>query len=718
MHAALAFLLVFGLSGCKPTDFFIDKIIAPQAEQVDENNPDKILVNSPDAQQESSALAALDWTEDSPKTENVQSLVTWSSDPNSILSTHHSVFDLSARFPGILASDGVALAFNADSSLQGEVDPDQDTQRDDVSPSGAANSSRQSDEPTTQGVEATQMTTEGISDSEDSATGNQAAGDSKGDGGPSSDDGSESDGDADGGDSDGEDDGGGVSPDPGTDPGRTPDYSGYNGEVPLVKTNELLTEIPQADSVGVIGKQAAVAVQAIGGKGAISAMSAFDYAYKDLNSTSSFSDVFASNANEWDASSVYLWDAGSSSSETVDLSTIDAAKLVEACGFDGVVFYDQDLVPDINSALPEDVKREAYGYNIRFLNLSFSSVRNMSDSAYAIGQVLSESTSIGQASSVANASAYMDTLESIQTSFRNLLRDTVYLNVVTDAQTATPTTSRGASLATQLVLFSDYGQDDYKPLNTWLSCAGVTPSTVGYSVENSTGKGNLSFLCPVDGTFTLNGTGNALSRWKAAGYVVNRMTETTGTAGVISGNKGGLGSADSPYLVCAGSSDGSMSNTDVRDQVRSSIGSYVSGWGVTIYSAFPYKGTNFDIPSGSGFTNTSIGLGGGGGRTNPLTEIQTINTTVRANPNGVLGSWTDVSFESCLETVWIADLFSQPVESSGYNPSVDWDSFSCVVGDTTVSGKGKTASEVAEEIISAFYDKFYRGAYTLPDLDG
>ena len=712
---ALVCLLAVCLCSCKPTDFFVEKIITPQSDEVDENNPDKILVNSPDAEEESESLAALDWTDDSVHSEDVENLVTWSSEPNSTMTTHHSVFDLYARFPGIKASDGVVLSFNAEAELQGEVEAEEEVDRDDVTATGPGASSNISEVATQSGALSSYITTQGNDATDETADEGPNESDEQGDGGASGNEGDAAGGDASGGDSAGLDAGGDISdnPDPQAE-GRNPDYYGYGGSVRVFDANNKKEDPPQADNVGVLGKQVAVTVQSLGGKGSICALSSYDYSYQDVNSTSTFENVFGSNSDEWDSSSVYMW---TSTSET-DFSGIDVQKFVEAVGYDGVVLYDQKIITDLDGTLPEELKRETYGYNITFVNMDFSTVEKIEESVYAIGEVLNESETAAQ-DATAMAAEYSSFIDCVSSSLKGVFTSNAdasgpWVNIVTDVQTATPKTATGLSLGPQLVLFADYGQENYKPLNSWIADAGVKPLTIGTAEVQSKGEGALAFLCPTDTKFSLEGTGSPLQRWKAAGSLYNSMTATSGTAGDVSGNKGGLGSSDVPYLIVTGSSDGNLTNTDVRDQTRASIKSWLASGSVTLYSSFT---SSKPIPTdNAGFSSTSIGDPGGGGAS-VLTDTSLIDSTVRANPNGVLGSWTQTSFESVLEAVWVAALFSQsPGDGSTYTVSeTNWDNFQPTLGGEVISGDdGMT---VANNVVQAFYARFYRSSYS-PDLNG
>ena len=116
-----AVLLACALGGCRPTDFFTEVVISPFAEEVDWDNSDKTVVNSPDAQEESADLSALDWDDESNRSEEVQNLVVYSSNPTTTLTAHHSIYDERPLFSGIEASDGVRLEFAAEAALDEET---------------------------------------------------------------------------------------------------------------------------------------------------------------------------------------------------------------------------------------------------------------------------------------------------------------------------------------------------------------------------------------------------------------------------------------------------------------------------------------------------------------------------------------------------------------------------------------------------------------------
>ena len=728
--AALAAMVTMSLCGCKPTEFFVEKIIVPQAEQVDQNNENTILVNSPDAEQESTTLSALDWTDDSLQTQSVENLVTWSNTPNSIMTTHHSVFDIYARFPGILASDGVVLQFDTNAVTQGQANVPEDANRDDVTAVGTGTSTEGSDTATSSGAITSNQTISGDDATDDTAdNGADPSETVAGDGSEGNKEGAKDNGSANKGNTPGSGSGTSETTDPDSEPtGRTPDYSGYGGNVKWLSPDSKKDPLPKADSVAVIGTQVAVTVQSLGGKGAIIGMSDFDYNYNSngeaANYTGSFKGIFGENPDEWDASSVYMWSGGASTSEEVDFSGItDAEAFAKGLGFDAVVFYDQTLVGggtegDIESLLSEDLKYETYGYNITFIPLDFSTVKDMLESVDAISQVMGGS-SVAAQDITEMAKEYTNLVSAVTSELSNVIginKSGVWLNIATDACFATPVKKGSTmSLGKQLVMFADYGQDAYTPLNTWILDAGVNPMTVGNTTEYSVGRGHLALLDPSGGSFDIEGSGSVLSWWmevRSTGEKPhNSMTADQTTTTV--GRRGGLGSSEMPYLVVTGTSDGALSATEVRDQARTSVKSYILGRGATLYAAMSNSEAN-----NAGFgKGTTIGKPGGQVE-NILTDPSLIDGTVRANPDGVLGSWTDASFESVLESVWLAALYSQsPGEGSVYVPDSDWGGFSVTLGDTTISGNN--GMDVANSLVSSFYSRFYRtSSYTAPDLEG
>ena len=78
---AVSLLCAFTFAGCKPTDFFTDIIITPFSDTIDESNDNYLVFNSPDAEEESPTVTALQWTEESLRSETVNNLVVYSSNP-------------------------------------------------------------------------------------------------------------------------------------------------------------------------------------------------------------------------------------------------------------------------------------------------------------------------------------------------------------------------------------------------------------------------------------------------------------------------------------------------------------------------------------------------------------------------------------------------------------------------------------------------------------
>ena len=343
----LAFALAFGLSSCKPTDFFTEVVITPYSDVVDTNNPTKDVINSPDAQTESDSLSALDWTDDSKQTSEVNKVVVYGSTPNTNKETHHSVFDLSPRFVGVESSDPVRLVFKENATLDNKnagANTQQQQQRNSTS---AGSQNRQQNSQSTP--------TQDQSDSQSSSSDGAQTDNSQGGAGTDTSSNTGADAGNNAGGTTGGDTSGGGEGDNG-DNGKTDEkYAGYGGSVREYNPGDAFTQTPRAESIAVIGDDVAVLAQAIGGRGAINATTRTAFSGdsgRDHTVSSTFKEVFSAtgdiDATDFEANKI-LWEntktgsttAGSRSSNpsgavaSGDLS--DIQKLVQACGQNGVI---------------------------------------------------------------------------------------------------------------------------------------------------------------------------------------------------------------------------------------------------------------------------------------------------------------------------------------------------------------------------------------------
>lgn len=733
--ATLACLLTasvaFGLAGCKPTDLFTEVVIKWDAETVDENNPDKATVNSPDAQEESTTLSALTWADSSTQSQDVQNLVVYSSDPNTLLSTHHSIFDLAPLFPGIEASDGVRLVYGADSDIDNEADatdedeepPDADSTstggREDT-PESQASPRRQAPEnaQTIQSQRGEQGDVSGGGGQSGNSQGGSQSGGSQGGSGGANQGGNTSDPNNQGGGSGQGDEG--DEPDP---------YAGYDGTVRIYNPGDAFAQVQKADHIAVLGSDVSVMAQAIGGSGAVCAMS--DYAYRGLDSSgrrtstySYFGEVFANEAG----SIKFFWSRDGSSPS--DVSNIGA--LVDACGKDGVIVYDQRL-GDQTTLFSDAQRKELYAANIQLVPVDLSTVQGLLDAATVIGDALSESSESAQ-DSKAMARAYVSAVGNIvkasaathggtyvgpgPSSSAASLYTTYYncpvsgggaasaLCYIATAAEGGLTYASGNLDVSGVVLFAASDPQE-TPLAFYAQAAGVWDGTM-----TSYTKG-LTVLWPVttriDKTVLTGGaSGGAWSQWLGTEEQASAMARSSngspGGSRTWAGDNYGLGSAYVPYLiVCA--TDG-YSALQVRDAVVESMGSARS-----LYSVRPYSGEESSIFKKTPTIDMEQGLFSsigaacvpiGSSAESPFYSTPALSRgdVVRENPCGLLGSWTEGSMESVLEAAWLADLYSASPEGCSYQPVTSMEQFSVTIGNQTCKS--------VREAVLAFYETFYR----------
>lgn len=723
---ACALLAVLCLGSCRPTDFFTEVIISPFAEEVDEDNEETTVVNSPSADEESDQLSALDWSDESSQSEEVENVVVYSSDPITELAAQHSVFDLYPMIPGIESSDGVKVVFDADAIEDAEADegvdePDEaestTTGGDDVEQDAeevASSSADSGSDVSSDGGEAS-----GESGEDDPSEGGDQYGDSAGDGGDSSENPGSSEGEGDDGTSD------------------DPD-AGYGGEVEVYNAGDAFAEVPRVDSLAVLGTDAAVLVQAIGGEGSICAMSEDAYYGSDDDTTAySFSEVFNSSGDLGDAaafeSDCLLWD--DDGSEPGDLSDIDAlvAALEEGALEDGgVIVYDQDL-GDQTTFFDDGQRQALYAADVTLVPVDLSSVQGLLDAANVIGDALSESSCANDSTEYADA--YCDAMESIVTGVADLHGGTyaatskdgdseplsdfnscpisssvvgglgypVRSCIAVDAATGWSWLGSADIDVSGILLFgsSDY---DSSPLAFWGQVAGVAPHT-------ATQDGSLDLFWPYRSNTPvdfLSGSGSTYDDWLGTDSSWSPMQ-----AGPSSTNEGamisetyGLGSCYVPYLVVSATSE--LTAEEVRELTVESLRSYGTSSITTSYSAFPYgTGTSGDegvgtVPMNSSGLRSTIGAMNADSSysESPFYTSLDVEDVVRANPCGLLGSWTEGSMECVLEAIWLGELYSKSPDGCPFEPFNDFSELSVTIG-----GEECTTTE---EAVEAFYSYFYR----------
>ena len=718
----LAVALACGLSACKPTDFFTEVIISPFAETVDEDNDLHTVINSPDAEEESDELSALDWTDESEQSEETENLVVYSSEPTSSLTTRHTIFDLYPMLSDVEASDGVRVLYDADADLDEENDGDDDEDEDDAeSQSTGGEASEEALEELLSELAGTGTTTGEATEGEGSASGE---GDESGD-----ESGTQADGDE-ASNTSGEDDGEG-------DDGSADDANGgYGGEVDVYDAGNAFAEVPQADSVAVLGTDVAVLVQAIGGEGSICAMSADAYYGSDDDTTAScFQVVFGELAGEIDTddfeANKLLWENDGSDPE--DLVDVDA--LVEACGEGGVIYYDQDL-GDQSSFFDASQRIALQEAGITLVPVDLSSVQGLLDAAAAIGDTLDGSATCAN-DSQEYASMYTKAVRSIvkgvaathggtiaatsKSGAYNLLTDynncpvgsasvvggqgfPIKAYIATDAATGW-TFSGSVSIDTTSILLFQNDDYDSSPLAFWGQVAGVAP---GASSVSSTSEAELLWpytrVTPVN---ALTGSGSTYNRWLSSdsSYDIMQAGPTSTSEGLLTPESYGLGSKYIPYLIVCATDE--LTADEVRSLTVDSLGSYGTSGEVTSYSAFPFysassgEGTGV-VPTSSSGLRSTIGSQNADAAysESPFYTNLSTDSVVRANPIGLLGSWTEGTMESVLESVWLADLYSRSPDGCAYTAINDMADFSATIGELECT--------TTEEAATAFYQTFYR----------
>ncbi len=651
------------LCSCRPTDFFTEVIISPFADQVDEDNPQRLIVNDPQAEQETDQLSALDWSDNSSRSTQVQNLVTYSDNPTTNMNAFRSVFDLDPRFMGVQSSEAVQLDFSQPSSVS-ESDS-QTPVESDLSPQ--ERSDLQGEAARSEGVEQVQQA---------SGTGDNPAdsGADKGEGGTEGSSG------------------------------------GYNGERKIYDPNNGFAEPPHADKIAACG-QAAVMVEALGGGEALAAMDSNTYYGTNTSSVGSFAEVFGDELPSDFAQTALLW----SGSGTSPSNLTDAEALASACGEGGVIVYDQGE-GDLESRFSTEALEVLDRAGITYIPVDFSTVQGMLDAANVIGEVLSESPYAPLAKS--NAEAYWKTVD----------------DLVTQAAD-----SHGGALAAR-----DESTSGTRLLSTYNSCpvsswrTNHTFSAFGTSYVRGIGYTNGSYALDSESglLFTGSTASSPLSFWAQAAGVWNRGADVVSSGspkndtamlyGVVTGARfdssffssasgapeltrcvssvllgtedrigttsdsnfgDGLGSAAFPYLIV------SASGNSTSDQVKQSVvAQMLSSDPLNPYSILPWNKQSPNNMLSTEFSSISIIGSTTDNAKGSVFHDQGVSAsdTVRANPSGLLGSWTAGSMESVLETVWLARIYSAAPANSDYSPICSY------------------SVQQLEDAVMGFYETFYR----------
>ena len=746
---ALAIVAVFALSSCRPTDFFTEIIISPLADVVDEDNENVTTINSPDADEESDMLSALDWTDESLRSEAVENLVVYSSDPTTDYNTRNSIFDLYPLLEGAEASLGVRLLYadEADVDAQANTWLSEQEETDAESTSASQVESEetldaQSEEAAEESeAETTSQDDEGSAETDSGAGGTGDEGDTTGAG---SDETGSGDTTGTGGDSGGDESGSGSSD---TDSSGTRDepWAGLSGDVDEYEPNNAFSKVNSVDSVAVIGTQVAVIAQAIGGNGAICAMSEDAYYGTDEDRTlESFESVFTLagdiDADEFEES-VLLWENDGTSSD--DVTDIEA--LAEACGQDGVVVYDQDL-GDQYTFFSTEQRQVLQYYDIQMVPVDFSTLQGLLDCVAVIGDALADSETCEQ-DAEAQADAYWDAVDSIvvgvadthdgvlagasvsSTSSADMLTTynncpvnvggivgdngwAVVCHIATEVATSWNWTSSSTDIDTSVLLF-ETSYTDGSLSHFWCQVAGTRPGASSTAGSDNAGSAeDIDVLWPYTNSAptALSGSGELYNRWLSSttegisSSNVDPMSAgpTNAAEGQYIFTRYGLGSKLMPYLVVSATED--CSAAEVRELVCDSLGSYVGDGVVSAYSVLPYGEDDTEAANIPQIISTSyrstIGSTNASTSESPFFTGLDYEDVVRENPTGLLGSWTGNTFECVLEAIWLGELYSYCPDGCSYIPVNDFSEFSCTIGDEECT--------TLQEAVTAFYGQFYR----------
>ncbi len=753
LSAALACGLALGLAGCKPTDFLTEIVLYPFTDVYDPNTI--AMINSPDSEEESAILSALDWTEKTPSSADVENVVAYSTEPNTILSTHHAYFDLEPKFPGFEASDGVSLAFEDESEWDETPDePPEDEQEESeaqsevagitsdiqntvidalLSQTGAEGSAV---DETAQSVGSTTEPTAGETESStltddlgELTGGDVSTNENVGDAYNAEE--TEQEGDS--------------------FEAKRSSYNGTLDDDVIYDVNSAMAHPNKVDSLAVIGTDLAVMVEALGGAGSICAMSSYAYYGKDehgddLTTCSSFAEMFGGELPADFADTALFWTtdapSGKQDDNNVDWTAgNDIETLIDTIGDGGIIIYDQTLCDyDVNNFFsPEEATYLQYAADtsnpdvdtaIQLIPVDMSTVQGILDAAKVIGEALQESPC--EQDAYVNYEDFRDTMSSlvkavtarhgggvngkIKTDYNGYNPRTgfdsgVTSNIAVDYETGLELvdgSAAGLINISDILLFEYADNHSETTLPFWQQIAGLSNQSI---TSARLGKSGLAVLWPLGAD--LSGAtpssaslakGNvegysergAYSRWLGTGSYSSNMAYFFN---YYFGNNYGLGSAKEPYLIVPATDGHSVKNALVKSMQTSGSLYYAANY----LSTTQYQGFNYPaFVALDGETKILSSIGVDNSRTAcPFYSGLSASDVVRENPTGLLGSWFESNMESVLEAVWLSEIYSEPLEGAGY--TAEWanvNEFSVKIGDVECDS--------AWDAMLAFYEKFYR----------
>jgi hypothetical protein len=398
-------LLVLGtlflVTGCtRPTDVLKEL-------QYNENatltNDDPLYVNTPYSEETTDKLPAIDKMKTAAQKAGVQHIEVYGKEPTSAAATRHTIFDTDPLFEGdgVESSDAVKLyESNSNDAVDETVEAKKLKAKKDSNNTDKKNktdSDKTKDKKSKDG--------KSNSDSTSSNKGSSKAGAKKGGGSSKKGDNSNRTGNPEEGDGGTGNKGAGTGNEDEGDNATTP--GGY-GAKSTYTPGEEVKDPPEADQVAAIG-QAAILVQAIGGKGALCAMDTATYNgnYQGKAKAGSFKKVFGDELEAGFSSSCLLWKKDGTNYRYIK----DIDKLVEACGENGVIVLPQDDV-DTSTYFSKAQAAKIDKYNITVMPVSFRDAQSIEEAATAIGKVLKNSSKCAQ-DSVSTAKQYRTTFDNI-----------------------------------------------------------------------------------------------------------------------------------------------------------------------------------------------------------------------------------------------------------------------------------------------------------------
>lgn len=636
------------LGGCRDTDALKEIIYSQTADIIDYDNPSKFYINDATADEESENVAALETSEDaSARSDTVQNLVVYSSDPNTEgYTAKKSVFSPTPDFEGIEASEEVTFVLSDDPDAFDHA-PTVDVPEDEPEPDQHQEATADPD--ASVNPDATVAVEGGAS------SGRASRGDGTGEGGGG-------DGDAPNPDDPGDKTPQGDEPEP-VDQGE----GGGNddGDVPVAyDASDPTADPPQVESIAAFG-QAAVLVQMIGGPGALAAADA-----NTLDSSFAAAVDTSAIARGW-------------SQDGSDAAMMDVDAVVSS-GADAILAYKGDY---LDAGLTPEGKSKLSKAGVQVVVIyAFTNSANIKQNASVVGSMLQGSSKAaygGEAES--RALSYRERHDRVVNACASanggLAGSTMYQS---GADQASRFTSKDSVYTLLLDDFDDTAAYKGTKLGDWtpqgglaFASAGCSTTPVSYYIQagglvnSAAANTSRDAAGPVVAwQFQTNQFPFALKEW--TGGDVTRSASMPAQDGDFCGSL--LSTPYSLNMLGLGRSFGSPSmpkiiakTTTIKNQVIANSGKE-SG----VYHAYAFTNMGrYNMTGPNQYASSCIGYDSlAAAEENLFPKGKIPDGSIVVNPTGLFCDWTQGTVESFLEAAWVNDVVNDESSPVGWKNEV------------------------------------------------